>query len=527
MPERFALAPLDLALVGLYVVVVIGIGVAVGGKFKSAADYFLAGRGMIWPFVGISLFASNISSTTLIGLAGDAYASGISVFNYEWMASVVLVFFAIFILPFVLRSQVFTLPEFLERRFDGRVRLYFSALTLFLNIIVDTAGSLFAGALILKLVFPEIDISLTIACLAIAAGLYTVAGGLKAVIYTDAIQTVLLLIGAIVISAIAFQRVGGWEGMTAGLAPERLSLIRPLDDESMPWLGLLTGVPLLGFYFWCANQFMVQRVLSAKSVGHARAGVLLAALLKLPVLFVMVLPGTMAIHLYPDLPRPDLVYPTLMFDLLPTGLLGLVMAGFIAALMSQIDSTLNSASTLVTMDFVRKWKPGLESASLMKIGRWVTFGFMVLAALWAPQIERFESLFRYLQQVLAYTVPPIVAVYLVGAFWSRANARGAWCGVVAGTAAGILLFFSNVVFGWTSLHFLYVAPVLLLVSLVAIWIGNLGGKAPSPEQRALVWTPEFFHAESRELRDVPWWRNYRVGSVILLALTAWLVIAFA
>lgn len=524
---KYELARIDLVLIGVYFLIVLAIGIRLAGRNHTADDYFLAGRGMLWPLIGVSLFASNISSTTLIGLAGDAYKTGISVFNYEWMASVVLVIFAFFILPFILRSQVFTLPEFLERRFDGRLRFYFSGLTMFLNIIVDTAGSLFAGALLLKLVFPEIDISVTIAVLAVVAGLYTIAGGLAAVIYTDALQTILLLIGAVVISVTAFQQVGGWEGMTDGLDPERLSLIRPLGDPGVPWLGLLTGVPLLGFYFWCTNQFMVQRVLSAKNVNHGRWGVLFAAFLKLPVLFLMVLPGTMAIHLFPDLPHANLVYPTLMFELLPAGLLGLVMAGFVAALMSQIDSTLNAASTLVTMDFVRRWKPDLDGRVLMKIGRWVTGAFMVLAALWAPMIESFASLFQYLQMVLSYTVPPIVAAYLAGAFWKRANARGAWAGVLWGTGAGVVLFLVVGVFGWVDLHFLYVGPILFVVSMAALIRGSLRGPRPTAEKLELVWTLEFYRAESRELAGVPWWQNYRVLSVLLLVLTGALVWAFA
>jgi len=524
---RYELATIDLILIGVYFAVVLIIGIRLAGKNHSATDYFLAGRGMVWPLIGVSLFASNISSTTLIGLAGDAYATGISVFNYEWMASIVLVVFAFFILPFILRSQVFTLPEFLERRFDGRLRLYFSGLTLFLNIIVDTAGSLFAGALLMKLVFPEIDISVTIAILAVVAGLYTIAGGLAAVIYTDFLQTILLLIGAVVISVTAFIQVGGWEGMTAGLDPEKLSLIRPLDDSSVPWLGLLTGVPLLGFYFWCTNQFMAQRVLSAKNVDHGRWGVLFAAFLKLPVLFLMVLPGTMAIHLFPDLPHANLVYPTLMFELLPAGLLGLVMAGFVAALMSQIDSTLNAASTLVTMDFVRKWKPGLDGRVLMKIGRWVTAVFMILAAVWAPMIENFSSLFKYLQMVLSYTVPPIVAIYLAGAFSKKVNARGAWIGILCGTATGIVLFVLVALLDWIDLHFLYIGPILFLVSITALTIGSQKGPEPTNDQRSLVWTPEYYREESKEMAGLPWWKNYRILSVLLLVVTAVLVGIFA
>jgi SSS family solute:Na+ symporter len=527
MDVNYSLSRLDLAMILVYAFTVVLIGIRLGRRHRNAEDYFLAGRSMIWPLIGLSLFASNISSTTLIGLAGDAYHTGISVFNYEWSASVVLVFFAFFILPFLLKAQVFTLPEFLERRYDRRLRSYFSLLTLFLNIIVDTAGSLFAGGIVLGMVFPQVDIALIIALLAIVAGLYTIAGGLAAVIYTDAIQTVLLMIGAVVISTAAFVRVGGWGGMTEGIDPAMLSLIRPLDDPGVPWPGLLLGIPVLGFYFWCGNQFMTQRVLSARSVDHGRWGVLFAAFLKLPVLFVMVLPGTMAIHLYPELPRPDLVYPVMMFDLLPNGLLGLVMAGFIAALMSQIDSTLNAASTLVTMDFIHTRKPELSGETLMKTGRWVTGIFMILAALWAPQIERFSSLFKYLQMVLAYTVPPVAAVYLAGAFWKGANADGAWYAVLLGTAAGAGLFILNEVAGVTKLHFLYIAPVLFVLSAGLLVVLSRRGRSAAAEQQALVWTPAFFRAESRALQGVPWWKNYRWISLGLLLLTAWLVLAFA
>ncbi len=517
----------DYIVIGLYIVFALGLGIALSRKTHNAEDYFLAGRGMLWPFIGISLFASNISSTTLVGLAGDAYSTGISVFNYEWMAAVVLVFFAIFLLPFVLRARVYTMPEFLERRFDRRARTYFAGLTLFLNVVVDTAGSLYAGGLLMKLIFPDIPMWQTIAVLALFAGLYTILGGLAAVIYTDAVQGVLLIIGSAIITVVALDRVGGWDAVTAAVPADMLSLVRPLDDPGVPWLGLLIGVPLLGFYFWCTNQFMVQRVLSAKDVQHGRLGALFAGLLKLPVLFIMVLPGTFAILLYPDLPSPDLVYPTMMFDHLPAGILGLVLAGFVAALMSQIDSTLNSASTLVTMDFVRRWRPDLSGAQLMKVGRIVTFVFMLLAVLWAPNIADFGSLFKYLQKVLSYAIPPVVAMFILGMFWRRANAEGAAAALVVGLAAGGLLFLANEILGWTDIHFLYIAPILFSLCAVVLAVVSVMTAAPPAEKTEdLVWTPAFYHAESRDLALVPWYANYRYLSAALLALTAVLVVAF-
>jgi len=527
MPE-FQLQNIDLIIIAMYTIFVVGIGLYVGRKHQNAEDYFLAGRSMTWFFIGASLFASNISSTTLIGLAGDAYSTGISVFNYEWFAIIILIFFAIFFLPFILKSQVYTMPEFLERRYDGRARTYFSILTLFLNIVVDTAGSLYAGGLLLKLIFPDIPMWQTITILAIIAGIYTIAGGLAAVIYTDVIQTVFLLIGAMVIAITAFDKIGGsWEIITANISNDKLSLIRPLGDAGVPWLGLFTGLPILGFYFWCTNQFMVQRVLSAKNIHHGRWGSLFAGFLKLPVIFLMVLPGTMAIILYPNLSNPDLVYPTLMFDLLPAGLLGVVLAGFIAALMSQIDSTLNSASTLVTMDFIYKWKPNLDSRQLMKVGRWVTFGFMILAALWAPQIENFGSLFKYLQKVLSYTVPPVVAMFLIGIFSKKANSKGAFASLVSGVLLGTIFFFSNEVLHWTNVHFLYVAPILFVFSaIVLVVISNKSEPESEEKISALIWTKASFNLETIELKDVPWYLNFRKQSIVLGILTLILVITF-
>ena len=519
---------IDLWIVAGYAVAMIAIGLFMSGKSHGADDYFLAGRGMGWFVIGFSLFASNISSTTLVGLAGDAYSTGISVYNYEWMAGIILAFYAIFILPQVLRSQVYTMPEYLERRFDRRSRSIFALLTLFLNIVVDTAASLYAGSLIVQMIFPDIAIWQIITVLALVAGAYTILGGLSAVMITDVIQAVLLLIGSVVIAVVAFSKIGGdWSAVTAAVAPEKLSLIRPLDDPGVPWLGLLTGVPLLGFYFWCTNQFMAQRLLSAKDTDNARWGALLAGLLKLPVLFIMVLPGTLAILLYPDLERPDLVFPTLMFDLLPTGLLGIVLAGFMAALMSQIDSTLNSASTLVTMDFIRPRRPDLSSGALLQIGRAVTFGFMLLAVLWAPQIANFDSLFKYLQQVLSYTVGPIIALFIFGTFWRRANAAGAFWALIIGFAAGAAFFVVNVVLGLTDIHFLYVAPILFVVSSIALIVVSLMTTPPEPSAvEPFIWTPALYREDSATMAGRPWYLNYRIQTIGLVLLTVAILVAF-
>lgn len=526
---HYALSQLDLTVIGVYAAGIIGLGLWASRKKNTAEGYFLASRSMTWPVIGLALLASNLSSTTMVGLAGSAYSSGIAVFNYEWMAAVVLVFFCIFFLPFVLKSQVYTLPEFLQKRYSGTARTYFSGLTIFLNIVVDTAAGLYSGAILFKLLFPHIDLWILVAGLALSAGIYTIAGGLLAVIVTETVQAVILLLASCFLAFFAFQAAGGWDVVmqtVRDMSPEKLSLIRPNSDPSMPWLGLVTGVPLLGFYFWCTNQFMVQRVLAAKNESHGRWGSLFAGLLKLPILFIMVLPGTAAILLYPDLEKGDYVFPTLVFNLLPSGVVGLVVAGFLAALMSSIASTFNSASTLITIDFVQRIHPKMNDKTLVMVGRLSTITLMVLGILWAPQIEKFDSLWQYLQSILAYTAPPVVALFLGGLFWKRANANGANLAILVGLALGGYYFYTGVISKTSDLHFLLVAPILFVSSLLALIVGSLAtpnAKAGPPE---LQWNLQFFREETAALRSVVWWQNYRILSVGLLALTGILVWTF-
>ncbi|MBK5912280.1 sodium transporter [Rhodothalassium salexigens] len=523
----FALGPLDTAILVGYFLFILSVGAVLSRLNKGAEDYFLAGRRMIWPFIGLSLFASNISSQTLIGLSGSAYNTGISVYAYEWMAAVVLVVFALVFLPILLRARVFTMPEFLARRFDRRARLYFSALTLFLNVVVDTAAGLYAGSLVLKMVFPALALWQIIVLLALVAGLYTIAGGLAAVIYTDALQAILLVVGSSVIAATALHEAGGWQAVLDQVPEAKLSLIRPLDAEGVPWLGLITGVPLLGFYYWATNQTIVQRALAAKSVEHGRWGALFAGLLKLLPLFIMVLPGSFALVLYPRLDNPDLVFPRLMFDLLPAGLLGLTLAGFIAAIMSAIDSALNSASTLVTMDFIQPLRPDLSSRRLMQVGRAVMAGFMGLAMLWAPQIRHFESLFDYLQTMFAYLVSPTVALFLLGLFWPRANGQGAFAGLMAGLAVGLAAFAAIEWLNWIDVHFLYVAP--LLAGFTALVVAGVSLRTPAPDAEAIapyVWRWSVVRAQEAALPPRPVYLNAWVQSAALLALVALLVYTF-
>jgi SSS family solute:Na+ symporter len=419
------------------------------------------------------------------------------------------------------------MPEFLERRYDGRVRVYFAVLNVFLNVFVDCAAALYSGALVCRMLLPGPPLWIIVAVLAGAAGLYTLVGGLRAVIYTQAVQAVLLIAGAATIAVAAFMRAGGWDVVTHGVRPAMLSLIRPAGDPGVPWPGLVLGIPVLGIYYWCTNQYMVQQTLAARSLDDGRRGALFAGLLKLTVLFLMILPGTCAIVLFPHLERSDLVYPTLMLRLLPVGLLGLVAAGFVAATMAAVASTLNSASAIITMDVVKRLAPRLSETQIVRIGRRSMAGLLLIAVLWAPQLQHFGTLWQYLQAMLAYAVPPIVALVLTGIFWRGANAAGAAATLVLGTACGVGLFAANVPLHLLHLHFLYVAPLLLALDTAILIVASRRNRAPvSAVTSALVWTPAYYREETERLRLVALWRNYRMQAAGLLILTAVVVVIF-
>lgn len=564
--ESIGLQTIDIAIIVVYLVGIVWYGIR-KGKQESSEDYFLAGRNMAWPIVGISLFAANIGSNTLIGLTSDAFNTDVAVYNYEWMAAVVLVIFAIFFLPFYLKSKVYTMPEFLERRYDTRTRYLFSGMTIVGNVIIDTASGLYAGNLILKIIFPGTPSWIIIALLAFAAAAYTIPGGLSSVVHTEVIQAVLLIFGSILVTYFAFSEVGGWRAMIDGLndlkaagalekdAGEVLSLIRPASDSAMPWPGLLLGVPLLGFYFWANNQFMVQRVLSAKDLNHGRWGAIFAGLLKLPVLFIMVIPGVLAILLFSDtdisflnyqIPVadgfetcgalrdcPNMTYPVLIYSLLPTGVLGLVIAGLLAAMSSSISATLNSASTLITMDFVQKLKPGISSKGLVRAGQIATVVLVILAALWAPMIETFRSLWTYLQQILSFISPPIVAAFVLGLFSRRVNSNGGFWSLVI--SYGLVLIwiaycfatYGDISTAATGVHFLYIVPVLFSIALILNYVISSFSAAPTDEKlKGMIWSKQIYRDETKELVGLPWYKNYRVLSVILLILTAIIVLSF-
>lgn len=511
------LHPADYTVLALYLAAIVLVCIRVTRRSPDTDELFLAGRSLGIGVVGLSLFASNISSTTLIGLPGAAWQSGISVANYEWWAALVLVFTAVFVLPVLIGSRITTIPELLERRYDSRLRKYLSGVSVFLSIVLDTAGSLFAGALVLMMFIPGLTLGPTCAGIAVFAGLYTAAGGLRAVALTDVLQALVLLVGSLWLTMLVFGEFDySWDAVVAALPAEKLSLIRPWDDPVLPWTGTLIGLPILGFYYWTMNQYVSQRLLGARDIRTAGWGSILAAGLKLLPLFLMVLPGVMAAALFTDLDRADTVFPRLIAEYAPIGVAGMIIAGLLAAIMSSVDSALNSASTLITLDFVAPRRPNLDAKVLARLGRIITLTLVAVAAVWAPMIDRFAGLFAYLQQGFAYVTPPLVAVFLLGVFNRKLGATAAFRACLTGHAISVAWFVSTQM-GWIAVHFTVVAGILLVLTVIAAWGWQLWlGEQPGREQIAAI-DPSGYDA-------LP--AGVRVAAVAMTVAVAGLVLAF-
>lgn len=518
MPD-FDVQLLDIIVLAVYLVLARLIPLWMASGMEDADDMFLGGRNFIWPLIGFSLFATNMSGASFIGLAGAGYNQGVSVYNYEWSAAVILIFFIFFILPFYLRSGVFTLPEFLEKRFDYRSRRVFSGINLFFNMFIDAAGALYAGALVFVVLF-DIPLWLSVAGLAVLAAVISIFGGLEAVVVSDTAQAIMLIVGGSIVAIMAYAQLPSWQAVVDAAGAESLSIIKPPDDPAMPWPGIITGVLVIGTYFWTTNQLIVQRTLGAKTMNHGRWGSIFAGFLKLPILFFMILPGTMALVLYPDLSNPDMVFPVLVFDLLPVGLSGLILAALIAAITSSIDSILNSAGTLITMDFIEPLYPDISDRGLVLAGQIATGVALLVAIIWAPQIDRFETLWGYLQSCLSYTTPPIVATFVGGIFWSRANRHGAFATLLLGVGLGVVFFILNEIIGVFEIQFLYAAGLSLVGSVLILVLVSLATEPPPKEKTdELTWDVSYWHAETEELKELAWWQNYRTHSVLLVITT--------
>lgn len=518
MPE-FTITNVDIAILVLYVLgtrIFFGWYLARKQKEGTAAEYFLANRNLLWPIIGFSFYVSNMSASTFVGLPASGYLNGVAVYHYEWLPALILIIFAFVFLPSFLRAKVFTAPGFLEKRYDSRAKLVFSGFLLFANIFIDAAAALYAGGMIAKVLFPELALWETALIISVIAGVYIVVGGLDAVVLNDALQAFMILLGSAVIGVLAWQQVGSWDAITAALDADALHLMRPPSDDFLPWPGVISGVFIVGLYFWCTNQFIIQRTLGARSLDHARWGALFAGLLKLPNLFLLILPGVIATALYPDLDNADLVFPTLAFDVLPVGLRGLMLAALAAAILSSLESIFNSASTLFTMDFVAHFRKQADDRTLVRTGKTATIVFMALAALWAPQIERFPSLWQYLQSILSYITPPVVVVFLAGLLWPGARAKGAFLTLLLGVPVGVGGWIANEMLHIIDIHYLYACGVLFVLNLLLMVAASKLDTSPLKEEaRGLLWTPAQWRQEGTELASYQWYSNYRYQSLLL------------
>src|SRR6202048_3952295 len=429
----------DTVVSAAYFLVLSGISYWAARKEKNvSSDFFLASRDVGWLAVGASLFASNIGSEHLVGLAGTGAASGLAVGHFEWLASFILLLLGWLFVPFYLRSGVYTMPEFLERRYNSAARWYFTWVSVLGYVLTKISAPLFAGGIVMHAV-PGLDLWTSAGLLIVVTGLYTIVGGLRAVIYTEVAQAVVLICGSTALMFIGLHDVGGWSGLHARLPADFFSMWKPTSHPDFPWTGVVFGAPILGVWYWCTDQHIVQRVLAARNVTEARRGTIFAGYLKILPVFIFVLPGIIAYALFADVRggMTDSAYPILVTRLLPIGFKGLVLAGMLAALMSSLASAFNSVSTLLTWDVYRKWRPGASEARLVFVGRVTTVILVFVGLAWIPMMKYVSpQLYIYLQSIQAYIAPPIAAVFLLGVLSPRLNGEGAlaalWSGFVFG-----------------------------------------------------------------------------------------------
>jgi SSS family solute:Na+ symporter len=489
------LQALDLVVIAGYFLVLLGIGYWAARREKNvSSDYFLAGRDVGWLAVGASLFASNIGSEHLVGLAGTGAASGLAVGHFEWIACFMLLLLGWLFVPFYLRSGVYTMPEFLERRFNPAARWYFTWVSVIGYVLTKISVTLFAGGVVMRAV-TGFDIWTSATVLIVVTGLYTIFGGLRAVIYTEVLQAVVLIFGSAALMFIGITAVGGWSGLESRLPADFFSMWKPMNHPDFPWTGVVFGAPILGVWYWCTDQHIVQRVLAAKSETDARRGTIFAGYLKILPVFIFVLPGMVAAALYTDVRSGagDSAYPALVTRLLPVGFKGLVLAGMLAALMSSLASAFNSCSTLLTWDVYRKLHPTATEKRLVEVGRASTIILVALGLAWIPFMKYISpQLYIYLQSVQAYIAPPIAACFLLGVLMPRLNGVGAMSALIVGFVLGALRLGLELgrahlsqgsVWMWiATINFLHFAALLFVLSTVILVGVSLATPAPDPKQ---------------------------------------------
>ena len=447
---------LDWIVLGLYFIALIFVAVwVVLQKNKNTEDYFLAGRNVGWFVIGASIFASNIGSEHVVGLAGTGFESGTPMAHYELHAWIVLLLGWLF-LPFYIRSGAFTMPEFLEKRFDSKSRWFLSLFSLIAYVLTKVSVTIYAGGIVVSELL-GIPFWYGAIGVVVFTGIYTVIGGMKAVIYTETLQAIILILGSIIITYLGLQEVGGWAELrntVIAASPDHFNMWRPMSDPDFPWTGLLFGGTIVGVWYWCTDQYIVQRTLAANNIKIGRRGAIFGAYLKLLPIFIFLIPGIIAFALSIQNPevfsieKADRAFPMLVKTLLPVGLKGLVAGGLMAALMSSLASVFNSCSTIFTIDIYKKLKPNESEKKLLNIGKLATTVIVILGIIWIPIMEKIGGgvMYQYLQNVQSYIAPPVAAVFILGIVWKRVNSKAAITTLIAGLVLLIMRLSSEIYF---------------------------------------------------------------------------------
>ena len=481
----------DWVVLGIYFLALIAVAVWVFlQKNKNTEDYFLAGRNVGWFVIGASIFASNIGSEHVVGLAGTGFESGTPMAHYELHAWIVLLLGWLF-LPFYIRSGAFTMPEFLEKRFDAKSRWFLSLFSLLAYVLTKVSVTIYAGGIVVS---ELIGIPFWYGAIGIVifTGIYTVIGGLKAVIYTETLQTIILILGSLIITYLGLQEVGGWNQLRAtvtSVSPDHFNMWRPMNDPKFPWTGLLFGGTIVGIWYWCTDQYIVQRTLAANNIKIGRRGAIFGAYLKLLPILIFLIPGIIAFALSIQNPeifsieKADRAFPMLVKTLLPVGLKGLVAGGLMAALMSSLASVFNSCSTIFTIDIYKKLKPNASEKTLINTGKIATGFIVVLGIIWIPIMEKIGGgvMYQYLQNVQSYIAPPVTAVFLLGIIWKRVNSEAAITTLLTGLGLLILRLGSeiyyqkeilsgenidNIAYAFATINFAHMAIFMFLFSVI-------------------------------------------------------------
>lgn len=540
----------DLIITILYIIGILVIGLWSGishrrkSKASAANEYFLAGKTLRWPAIGLALFATNISTVHLVSLAQSGFDTGLLNGNFEWMATFTLILLALFFAPFYIKSGVATLPDFLEKRYDRASRDWLVIISIISAITIHIAFSMLAGGIVLKTLF-GVNMYTSVIAICVITAVYTIAGGLKAVVVTESIQTIVLISGAAIISVAAYYKMGGWQPMVNELHNagelQKLSMFRGHGDSSgMPWYAVFLGYPVLGIWYWCADQTIVQRVLGAKDENHARVGPLFCGFIKILPVFIFVMPGLFAYTLalsgkldISDLRTMDAsgkeiinskgIYTLMITQLLPGGLIGILVAALLSGLMSQVSGALNSISTMVGYDIYKRYSPHASDKQLVRVGKIAAAISLIFSLSLLPLLNRYESIFNGINDVIAHIAPPITCVFLLGVFWKKASAKSAKLTLWFGSALGALVFALNKIYNNTTISnipFMMMACYLFCVCIVLqVSLSFLYPVRHTSQSDGLYWK-----SWREPLQGVGWkgLGNYKMLSLLLLMVMVFL-----